>query len=235
MLTITTVGSGSSGNCYVIDIDGEKLLIECGIHAREMLKAVNFDVRSIAGCVVSHSHKDHIQYVRDYQKYGFPIYMSEQSKPDDSSVFPMKRMRFTHIGRFDVLPFQVPHNGTECDGFYIRHKDCGELVYITDAELLPFDLSKLSVKHLMIECNYKAEYIDHESENASHVYLGHMELETCKKAIKNMYDSGLKSIGLIHLSHSNADENEFKNDVSECFPDAYVWVADKQKTVRLEA
>ena len=232
-MTIKTVGSGSSGNCYVIETtDGESLLIECGIHAREMLKAVNFNVRHIAGCIVSHEHKDHLAYFREYQKYGFPIYMSEQARKDES-IIPMKRMRFTHVGCFDVLPFQVPHNGTECDGFLIKHKSFGQLVYITDAELLPFDMSKLDVKHLMIECNYKSEYVDKEAENASHVYLGHMEIETCKKAIHNMYGS-LKSIGLIHLSNDNADRKEFQKEIQECFPDAYVWVADTNKIVRLE-
>lgn len=222
-MKIVVAGSGSSGNCYAIRTDHDYLLIECGVRAKEMLKAVDFQTSRISGCIVSHEHADHMRFFREYQKYGVKVYSSEQVK-NDSSIIGMTRMKQTKIGSFTVVPFQVPHNGTECDGFYIRHPD-GNIAFMTDLEYLPFDMSELGINHLMIECNYKAEYVDRDEHNADHVFLGHMELEACKRTISTFNTKYLKNIGLIHLSEFNADANEFREEVQRIYPKCYVWVA----------
>lgn len=53
---IETLDSGSSGNAYILGNANERLLIECGVPGKEMLKAVKFNTTSIAGCLVSHEH-----------------------------------------------------------------------------------------------------------------------------------------------------------------------------------
>lgn len=53
---IKTFASGSDGNLYLIEAGSEKLLLECGLNANEMLKAVQFDTLSVSGCFVSHEH-----------------------------------------------------------------------------------------------------------------------------------------------------------------------------------
>jgi phosphoribosyl 1,2-cyclic phosphodiesterase len=80
---VTVLGSGSSGNGYVINTNGEYLLLECGVHPKEMLKAINFETAKVSGCLCSHAHNDHARYIREYQKYGFPVIMTERSKTDD--------------------------------------------------------------------------------------------------------------------------------------------------------
>lgn len=53
---IETLESGSAGNAYVLGNANERLLIECGVPGKEMLKAIKFNTTSIAGCLVSHEH-----------------------------------------------------------------------------------------------------------------------------------------------------------------------------------
>ena len=49
--------TGSSGNSYILTDDkGEVLIIECGISYKGLLKALDFNIRGIKGCVVSHEH-----------------------------------------------------------------------------------------------------------------------------------------------------------------------------------
>lgn len=55
-MLIHVIDSGSKGNGYVIDANGELLLLECGVKAKDMLKAVKFKTSSVAGCLVSHEH-----------------------------------------------------------------------------------------------------------------------------------------------------------------------------------
>jgi phosphoribosyl 1,2-cyclic phosphodiesterase len=218
---IDVLGSGSDGNGYVIRTSDQYLLLECGVHPKEMLKAIRFEVSKVAGCLCTHDHRDHHRYFYDYQRYGFPVEMH------------LPRMKKHRMGDFTIVPFQVPHNETDCDGFLIQHREFGSLVFITDAEMCPFDLSGIGIDHLMVECNYSADYIDRELENFAHIVKGHMELQTCKRFIQSVNSPKLKSIGLIHLSKRNADPARFLSEIETEFPDAHVWVASKGKTIKL--
>ena len=62
-MKLRVLGSGSSGNCYVLENETEALIIEAGIPFMEVKKILNFNVRKIAGVVVSHSHGDHAKYI----------------------------------------------------------------------------------------------------------------------------------------------------------------------------
>lgn len=135
-------------------------------------------------------------------------------------------MKKTKIGNFIIIPFSVPHNETECDGFIIEHPKVGKLLFITDAEMCPYDMSQMGINHLMVECNYSREYIMLDV-NSSHVMQGHMELQTTKRFIRSVYSENLQSIGLIHLSRKNADPDVFKGEIETAFPNTTVWVAEK--------
>lgn len=50
------MGSSSSGNGYAIISDNEILLIECGVPAKEMLRAIDYQTSKVAGCLISHEH-----------------------------------------------------------------------------------------------------------------------------------------------------------------------------------
>ena len=54
-------------------------------------------------------------------------------------------MKKTKIGNFTIIPFLVPHNETECDGFIIEHPSIGKLLFITDAEMCPYDMSQMGI------------------------------------------------------------------------------------------
>lgn len=50
------IGSGSSGNCYLLESETECLVIEAGISFLEVKKALDFNIRKIVGVVISHRH-----------------------------------------------------------------------------------------------------------------------------------------------------------------------------------
>ena len=53
---LNILGSGSDGNTYLIECDGEVLILDCGIALKETKIALNFDLSKIVGCFISHSH-----------------------------------------------------------------------------------------------------------------------------------------------------------------------------------
>ena len=46
------LASGSSGNAYLLD----NILIECGISFDKILKGVNYQLKEVKWCLVTHGH-----------------------------------------------------------------------------------------------------------------------------------------------------------------------------------
>lgn len=56
MLKLKTLGSGSSGNCYLLSTENETLILDAGLPIKEIKKGLGFDLGGISGVVVTHSH-----------------------------------------------------------------------------------------------------------------------------------------------------------------------------------
>ena len=56
MFVLKVLGSGSSGNGYLLTNGKETLILETGVKFIECKKALNFDLSSIVGAIVSHEH-----------------------------------------------------------------------------------------------------------------------------------------------------------------------------------
>ena len=79
-LFITSLNSGSNGNCYYIGNDREAVLVDAGISCKEtesawIAWACDGTVRAI---FVSHEHSDHINGIPVLsKKYRLPVYITE--------------------------------------------------------------------------------------------------------------------------------------------------------------
>lgn len=56
MIMLKTIATGSSGNCYALMNDSEILLLDLGVSANVIKKAIDFRVSNIVACLISHSH-----------------------------------------------------------------------------------------------------------------------------------------------------------------------------------
>ena len=55
-MTLKCIGSGSSGNCYILTCNNEKLILDCGLPIKEIKKGLNWNIRGIKGMIISHAH-----------------------------------------------------------------------------------------------------------------------------------------------------------------------------------
>ena len=55
-MQLKVVSSGSSGNCYLLTIGSETLILDAGCRFREVKIALGFNIRPIKGVVVTHEH-----------------------------------------------------------------------------------------------------------------------------------------------------------------------------------
>ena len=49
MNTLKVINSGSSGNCYIITCNNEKLILDCGMPIKEIKKGLNWNVKDAVG------------------------------------------------------------------------------------------------------------------------------------------------------------------------------------------
>ena len=241
-MKIKTISTGSKGNGYALISGEDVLLLECGVPAKEMLKARDYRTSMVNGCILSHIHGDHAGYIKQYMQYGIMVYTSDEVQSDIETIMGertigLQRMKRQQMGSFSVVPFHVPHGDTECDDWLIDSPE-GRILFITDAEYCPYDFSKMNINYGLIECNYSEDYISREEDGAKfdHVLTGHMELQTCKRLIQSINSQSLRSIGLIHLSAGNGNPQRFRDEISELVDcDVDVWIAEKglEKEFRL--
>lgn len=130
-MKLKVINSCSKGNGYALITGEEILLLECGVPAKEMLKAIDYQTSKVCGCLLSHAHRDHAKYIKGYMRYGIEVYCSDEVSNDIQTIFgektkSMQRMKQYKIGDFNVIAFMVPHSETECDGFLSSMKKLEE-------------------------------------------------------------------------------------------------------------
>lgn len=208
------IASGSAGNGYILTAGSERLIIECGVTDNEILKALDYDVSSVVGCVVTHAHKDHSKYIPQYQKF-FTVYSNADVAERYNGVVALQPRKRYAIGNFKVMPLEVPHG--DCPNFaYVIDFDGTRLVFATDLQKFPYTIANVDV--LMLECNNTQERVLQNLMNGDDVmsaYDTHLELEDCVEAVERLGGQKLRKVLLLHLSKHNADRDQIKKRFAE--------------------
>lgn len=221
-MEIKTIASGSKGNAYVISSGRSKLLIECGINFDLIRKALDFDLSTVEGCLISHEHGDHVAGVKKMLRTSnIKLYASEGTlsvlKPLDSQQVVLKEKVAQNIGEWIVLPFRTEHDAKEPLGFIIQHKN-ERLLFITDSYYVRYKFK--NINYLMIECNYSTDILEQNvTDRLIHptqkkrVLKSHFSLDNVKEFLKANDLSHLREIHLLHISEKNGDPERFKNEI----------------------
>jgi phosphoribosyl 1,2-cyclic phosphodiesterase len=118
---IFVLGSGSSGNCLVVEAEGERLLIDAGMgptRAVARMRALGADLvtsRPPLGLFVTHDHGDHAAHALPlaralraplYAHAGVPLDRARRRQP----VFSYTPGRALALGPFCVEAIVIPHD-----------------------------------------------------------------------------------------------------------------------------
>ena len=234
-MILRCIATGSSGNSYAL-IDGESiLLLDLGVSAKEIKRAIDFRISDVVGAVVTHQHQDHSKAVTDFEKMGIPVFAPYKNlEPMDFNGWQGT------IQAFDLTDLNgkwmhTNADGSECPcyGFLITHPDMGRLLYITDTELVKWRFK--GINHILISCNYIKDNLDDENiAKRNHVLRGHMELETVKEFIRANATDSLQNVILCHLSADNSDADRMVSEIQKIVPVANVCVAERGLEVELK-
>lgn len=230
-MKLKSLGSGSSGNCYLLTADnGETLLLDAGLTIMDIKRGLNWNIKCVVGAICTHAHKDHSLSVSDLEHMGIPVFKPYESLEPMEIGFTGGQIMAFDLTTLDGKWTHTNADGTECPcyGFLITHPEMGKLLYITDTEFCKWRFA--DVNHILISCNYQKKYIDDENvAKRNHVFRGHMELGTVKDFVMANKTDSLQNVILCHLSRDNAVPSECVAEVKKIAPMAHVDVAQGGK------
>lgn len=225
-MILRCLGSGSSGNCYLLSTETETLILDCGLPIREIKKGLNWEISKVVWVLCSHIHSDHSKAVNDFENMGIPVFKPYEIKTNTQNKW---------LGSFQITTFDLPHNGTENRGFFIRTLENERILYLTDFEYCRYRFTEQKVNHILVECNYQEELVKRDLPNYEHKIRGHCSLETCKSFIAANKTNALRTVILCHMGAETTIEQQCLSEVQNVVGDGVnVFIAHKGLEVELK-
>ena len=222
MLTLTTLASGSSGNCALVS-DGEThLLLDAGISCRRIcaaLAGLDLPPEALAGVLITHEHTDHIAGLATLTKQlRLPVYASPGTGRQlcyriaflEELLRPIKPGEGFSLGGVDVESFPTPHDAEESTGYALsaggrKAAVVTDLGYVTPA----VERGIRGTDLLVCEANHDVEWV---RSNDRYPYplrarilgdRGHLSNEAGEELAWTAVSGGARTVVLAHLSHEN--------------------------------
>ena len=235
MLNFCSLYSGSSGNCYFIESENTKLLIDAGVSLKKIeegLNSINILPSSLNGILVTHEHSDHIQSLGNLsKKFNLPVYANKETfsaMPKQTDKILEKNIKYINIDQtfnindINIKPFSIPHDAANPCGFTFEHNN-KKICTATDIGHMTQDILKNleGSSFVLLESNYDPEVL----KCSKYPYLlktriagpnGHLSNSMAGKTINYLINNGLSYAMLGHPSkESNFPELAYQTVVDE--------------------
>lgn len=195
-MEITTLGTGSKGNCYILKSNnGRFCVLDCGLKFKDITSNDHFDsFKNLDFLFVTHEHKDHSLSLKDFERSGVECITYENTIPKQK----------IEIGQWIIFPFAVIHNALNYGAIIYDKYEQKKIVYVTDFTKMP----KIdNVDYWLYEINYDMEtanqIIDKKDLEDLHIANNikyHNSLENAMEYFENCTNKP-KLIVACHLSN----------------------------------
>jgi phosphoribosyl 1,2-cyclic phosphodiesterase len=219
MISLTVLGSGSSGNCAVLRSENTCLLIDAGLSSRRIcqrLEMVGLSVDDLDGILLTHEHGDHTQGLEVFCRVSkAPLFSTSYTQAALRDHFVKSRPTWRLMQTGSAFEFQdlriecfpVPHDAVDPVGFLICDQESrlgvlSDVGYVTN--LIRDRLS--GVNTLFMEANYDAILLDEDTRrpwptkqriSGRH---GHLSNDQAAELVEHIAHPGLYQVVLGHLS-----------------------------------
>lgn len=222
MARFCSLFSSSSGNSTFISSASTSILVDAGVSAKRMVKALTdreIDPKTIGGIFITHEHIDHVNAVRILAtNNGIPVYATEGTLEalEESGVlngkFPVNVVpeEGVAVGDLFIKSFKTPHDSRESCGYTVTLPDGQKAAIATDIGHMTEEIMQ-NLKGsglVMLESNHDEGML----RNGPYPYylkrrilsdVGHLSNNACAEAVTELLKSGTVRFFLGHLSRDN--------------------------------
>ncbi len=212
------LGSGSGGNCTLVETGTTTLLVDAGLSCRQITQRLAGAGRSldgVVGVILTHEHSDHVSALAVLCKSrSIPVFANrftaEAVANDAGTRFPWRLFetgRGFDIGDLTVESFSVPHDAQDPVGFVIHNcnasvgfvTDLGHATRLVADRLRALDALVLEANHdvKMLQDNPHRPWATKQRILSRH---GHLSNEDAAKLASEIVTDRLRHVVLAHLS-----------------------------------
>ena len=227
-INIQVLGSTSSGNCTLVWDSESSIMVDCGFSPRYIdrsLSALDMDVASLSGVLITHAHTDHIRgpMLKNLFKDRVPVFCHNRIGPvltqkhqvfkeaEDQGLLRTFKNKGFKAGSFLVHGFEVPHDSPGgCFGFNIfKYLKSGlkKITVATDLGYPEDDLIENFVDSdvIIIESNHDCDML-RNSTRPGWVKdrirdIGHLSNEQCARFLDKVIAGSVKKPQAVILAH----------------------------------
>ena len=221
-MRVCVLASGSSGNSTLIVANDVRVLIDCGLSARETIKRiqdVGEDPSRIDAIVVTHEHSDHARGLVSLSRIlNTRVYIStaalEACSLGEKEKFISRGEAISssqdfEIGAFRFSPFAIPHDAADPMAFTVEAKGVKMGIAVDLGYINPSAAAALRGSDiLIIEANHEVEmlractYYPWALKQRIMSRKGHTSNDEMARFLSEDFDDKAEHIVLAHLSRN---------------------------------
>ena len=128
-MKIASLASGSNGNCYYLEHDGDAVLIDAGVSRKQIVERMNrlgLCLSKLRGVFISHEHSDHIYGIDVLaRRQGVEVFMTQKTYAaygrtiNGGSVHFFLPGQKVQLGNLCIHPFLKSHDAAEPCSFSV--------------------------------------------------------------------------------------------------------------------
>ena len=203
------LATGSTGNCYLVNLGGGCIILDAGISIDNIVAEQNLNDVDFA--FISHQHKDH---ARSFDRLKFRGVDTLDGFTNKDFIKIEKVSKFG--GEYKIFQFPIEHGECNNNGIIIKYdEEC--ILYLTDFSICKYNLHQFKFTQILIECNYIEEKMNLKDIKMKRQVNTHMGLRGCIKFLKTLNLENCKEIDLIHLSPQVGDAVVMGSVISNTF------------------
>lgn len=217
-LYISSLNSGSNGNCYYVGNETDAVLIDAGISCRETekrMKKLGLDIRKVKAIFISHEHGDHIKGLSTLaNKYKLPVFITSKTAAGGPHLIKHLSKSFTAgepiaIGELIITAFAKYHDAADPHSFIISYNETKVAVMTDLGTVCSQVVHYFKQCHaVFLEANYDYDMLENGKyplhlKNRIRGGMGHLSNEEALELFTTHRSSFLSHVILSHLSQEN--------------------------------
>ena len=230
MLKLNVIGSGSSGNCYILETNNRYIVVDIGVPLYKVRDEITFEEGKTIDLFITHEHVDHILGLKPFiNAFNPKVYTSEgtafqihKKKIEPEHFFVLDTKKIYAFDDYEVIPFNTSHDACQPFGYRFNFTN-SSISFATDMGIVTNEVLEIIRGSfcLILESNYEDDMLLNGSyptrlKKRVMSTKGHLSNKEAINLVSQIFSFNLKKLFFGHISEENNDYSLMERYASFC-------------------